>query len=198
MSTQHDCLCHAAFRQADVPRDFLHRLRHLLTCTFAVACKVGQLLEHAQRTAHRLNQFNPFELTNQAQAVDDVANRQVGCNLGRLAFFNQGQTVGAMLGCPLRQFSVWLQWVLRHALPHLRQKSTLQTANAHLLMQSVQRLIAQACARVPNRMGRLACGFALGNLVGHPAQVFDQHHTQGGGQCPQLAQRQLADVLVGI
>ena len=198
MSTQHDRLCNAAFRQADIPRDFLHRLGNLLTRTFAVTCKAGQLLEHAQRTAHRLNQFNPFDLTNQAQAVDDVADCQVGCNLGRLAFFNEGQTVGAMLGCPLRQFSVWLQWVLRHALPHLRQKSTLQTASAHLLMQSVQRLITQACARVPNRMSCLACGFTLGNLVGHPAQVFDQHDAQGGGQCPQLTQRQLTDVLVGI
>ena len=40
--------------------------------------------------------------------------------------------------------------------------------------------------------------FALSNVVSHAPQVFQQHHPQRGGQCPQLTQAELVDFLVGM
>ena len=103
-----------------------------------------------------------------------------------------------MVGCPVRQFFGCLQRVIGHALPHLCQKAAFKASGAHSLSQGLQRVIAELSVCVPNGMGRFACGFAFGDLVGHAAQVFNQHHSQGGRQGPQLTERQLVDLLVGI
>ena len=47
-------------------------------------------------------------------------------------------------------------------------------------------------------MGDFPGHLALGNVVGHAAQVFKQHHAQGGRQGPELAQPQFAVFLVGV
>ena len=47
-------------------------------------------------------------------------------------------------------------------------------------------------------MGNLTRDLVPGDAVSHAAQVFQQHHTQGGRQRPQLAQREFTDFLVGV
>ena len=178
--------------------NLFHSLRDLLARTFAFPRKTGELCQHTQGPADRLDQLDPLDLANQAQAVDDVADGQVAGHLCGLAFLDQRQAIGAVFRRPAHQLSGRLCGLVRHALPQLRQKATFKSAVAHAFQQAIEFLVAQRMQVVPDRVGRLACGFAFGNLVSHPAQVFQQNDTQSGGQGPQLAQVQFTDILVGI
>ncbi len=51
---------------------------------------------------------------------------------------------------------------------------------------------------VGTQVGHLACGLVAGHALGEPAQVLDQQHAQSRGQCPHLAQAQLARLLVAV
>ena len=79
------CLCPAHHRlgyyQLGLPgvtRHFFHGLRDLLSRAFAVQYKTGQKPQRLQGAADRFNQLAPVNLANKAQAVDDVADGQVG------------------------------------------------------------------------------------------------------------------------
>ena len=67
---------------------FFHGMCDLLTRAFAFQCKAGQLKQYLYGTADRLNEFTPVNLAYEAQAIDDVADGQVGRCLGRLAVSN--------------------------------------------------------------------------------------------------------------
>ena len=47
------------------------------------------------------------------------------------------------------------------------------------------------------QVGHFARGLVGGHALGQAAQVLDQHHAQGGGQRPHLAQVEFARLLVG-
>ena len=96
-------VCYRQFRYARATSHLFHGLRDLLARAFAFQCKVGGLAKHPQRAADGLYQLTPLQLTNQSQAVDDVADGQVGRDLARLAGFNKRQRVGAMRLRPARQ-----------------------------------------------------------------------------------------------
>ena len=177
---------------------FFHGLRNLLACAFAVQCKTGQLLKHLHRTADRLNQLAPVNLAYQAQAVDDVADGQVGRHLGRLTVSNGCNAVHAMQVDPVHQHRIGVIQLVRYTLPELGQKAALQTSGTHTCQQCVQIIFRQAAWRVPHRMGDFTGGFAFSNVISHSPQVFKQHHPQRGGHGPQFAQTELIHFLISM
>ena len=103
-----------------------------------------------------------------------------------------------MLGCPANQHGIGLIRIVGHALPQLGQKSALQANFTKALKQFIQRLFTQRGRSVPYRMGRLTSRLTFCYLVRNAAQVLDQHHPQRGGQRPQFAQAEFANLLVRI
>ena len=83
------------------------------------------------------------------------------------------------------------------ALCHLGQKHPPHTALIHQRQQFVQRVQGVAVKGVAAKIGDRAGGLVGGHTLSQAAQVFDQHHAQGRGQRPQLAQIQLTRFLVG-
>ena len=196
----HDRLGHLALCLAVLPGQPLHRLGDVLARQLAFLAKAGQLAQHLQAVADRLDQLNPVHLANQAQRGDDVADGQVGSHLGILAFEHQRMAVRAVLLGPQRQCRrrrAGAQFG-RHALPQLGQVVALQAVPGHQRIDGVQVSRAERLHTVPDRMGNFAGHFAQSNLVGHAAQVFQQHDAQRGRQGPQLAQAQLAAALVSV
>ena len=94
-------LCGFAFCFLAAPRQLFHGAGDLLAREFAFLAKTGQLPQHLQRQADRLDQIHPVHLADHAQRGDDVANRLVGRHLRVLAFQHQCMAVGAMLFDPL-------------------------------------------------------------------------------------------------
>ena len=176
---------------------FFQCLGDLLARAFAVQRKAGQLLECQQRTADRLNQLAPVHLANQAQAVDDVADGEVGGDLRTLAVRNQCLTVGTMQVDPVGQQRCGIVRLLGYALPQLGKKAALQAPAAHDVKQPIQIIFRQRALGVPDGMGRFPASFTFSNMVCHPPQIFKQNNAQCGGQCPQLTQAELIDFLVG-
>ena len=100
------CLAHyrhgyCQFGLQSIARHLFKRLCDLLAGAFTVQHKAGQLLKRLQRTADRFNQFVPVKLAYQAQAVDDVADGQVGRDLCALSIRDQRLPVGAMQSDPV-------------------------------------------------------------------------------------------------
>ena len=62
----------------------------------------------------------------------------------------------------------------------------------------VQRRGGQILAARGAQTGQLLRSLMAGQALGQAAQVFNQHHPQGGGQRPQLTLGQLAGLLVGV
>ena len=113
------CVGHSEFGLPGVAGNFFHCLRNLLARAFAVEGKAWQLPQHLQGAANRLNQLAPVDLAYQAQAVDDVADGEVGRHLRRLAASNQRQAIDAMQIDPVHQHRVGIAGLVGYALPQL-------------------------------------------------------------------------------
>ena len=146
----------------------------------------------------RLDQLGPIDLADQAQCGDDVADRQIGIHLRRLAIANQRQCVGAMLLRPATQRRNGFATLDRHSLPQLRQVTASQPEPLHGGMDVVQITNAEVFCLVPGGMRHFARNLVARNAVGHAAQVFQQHDAKRGRKSPQLAQSQFIDFLVGV
>ena len=83
------------------------------------------------------------------------------------------------------------------ALRHLRQKHAAHTPEVHLRQQLIQCLQAVGFDVVAAQVGNFARRFVGCNPFRKAAQVFNQHHTQGGWQGPDFAQVEFAALLVG-
>ena len=148
--------------------------------------------------ADRLDQFDPVDLADQAQGGDDVADCQVGGHLGRLALQHQRRAVRAVAFNPLDQDRRGVELLGWNALPQLGEPGSPQPATRHLRVHPVQMLFADSLGRVADSVRQLPCHLAGRDVIGHPAQVLQQHHPQRRGQGPQLGQPQFADFLVSI
>jgi hypothetical protein len=186
---------------AGLLRQPFHGARDLLARELAFARKTRQPAQHLQRVAHGLYQLHPFNLADEPQRGDDVADREVGGHLHGLAFADHAQRVGAVLRGPAHQRQGGRRVGLgagRHALPELGQVAALQAVDLHQGQQLVEFAQAQRLGLVPGGVGDFARDLVPGDAVGHAAQVFQQHHAQGGGQRPEFAEVELADLLVGM
>ena len=96
LGRRHHCLGHLLLGFSAVARQLLHGPGDLLSRAFAFAGKAGQVPQHLQGAADGLDQLDPVNLANRAQRGDDVANRQVGRDLGALAFQHQRMAIGAV------------------------------------------------------------------------------------------------------
>ena len=196
--------------------------QHLRHRHLAVATAPGQLLDRvqglvagdgllgleeraAQHQAHQRAasgyQCRPVGVTDGAQRAHGVAHAEV---VGRLAGSLLGQHRGpvgqrglqpiALLGRGLQAGggAEFLQ-----PLRHLGQKDPADTSPLQQRQQGHQRRHRQAVDAVAAQVGHFACCLVGGHPLGQPAQVFDQHHPQRGRQRPDLAQVQLAGLLVG-
>ena len=194
----HDGLRDLKFSAAALARELLHRARGLLTRELALAGEAGELAQHPQRVADRLDQVVPVQLADHPQRRDDVAYGEVGGDLRGLAFHHQRRAVLAVLLHPLQQCGRALRAVRRDALPELRQPGPTQAGVRHLDVQLVELLRRHVAGQVADGMRQFTRDLARRDLVRHPAQVLQQHHAQGGRQGPELGQAQLADFLVGV
>ena len=113
------CIGHYQFSLAGVARHFFQCLRYLLAGQLAVQRKTGQLPQRLQRAADRFNHLVPVKLADQAKAVDDVADGQVGRHLRALPVSNHGLAVDTMQPDPVSQQRRRFAWLVRYALPQL-------------------------------------------------------------------------------
>ncbi|MCY1519163.1 hypothetical protein D9M68_539080 [compost metagenome] len=176
----------------------LHRMRDLLAREFALVRKARQFAQHAQRAAHRFDEVAPLDLADHAQGRDDVADREVGRGLRVLRVADQRRAVGAVLFGPAHQRGHVVAVLDGQALPQLREVAVLQAVALQCAVEHVEVLHREVRRCVPGRVRDLARDLVLGNALGHAAQVFEQHHAQGGGQRPQLAEHEFVDVLIGV
>ena len=193
-----DGLRHLALGAAGGTRQLLHHVGDLLPCAFAFPAEAWQPAQHPQRAADRFDQVGPLELSDRAQRGDDVADRQVGGRFGGLGLADQAGPVGAMPFGPARQHRRRVAVLDRQPQPQLRQVAVLQAAALHRAIDLVELGLRQRVGGIPGGMRHLACHLDGGNAFGHAPQVLQQHHAQGGGQRPQLAERELVDFLVGV
>ena len=170
-------------------------------------CTVLQLAY--QQTAAR-DQAAPVGIAQKSQRGDGIAHAQavgglrcVLLNLRRggvrqylgeqlVQFLQRGRRDAPRLGALRGQIGA-------QALQHLQGKNLPDAAPGHVVQQQRQpglRLAADFQGIAPV-IGMGIGGSGGRHALGQAAQVLDQHHAQGGGQSPQLAQRQLARVLVG-
>ena len=191
-------LCDLEFTAPGVARELFHGACDLLARQLAFAGKAGELAQHAQRPADRLDQFYPVDLADQPQRRDDVADGQIRSHLGRLAFHHQRRAVGAVPFHPLHQRRRAVQVIGRCALPQLREPGAAQPATGHLGVEDIELCFADAIGGIAHRMRQFPRHLARCDFVGHAAEVFEQHNPQGGGQGPQLGQAQLAHFLVSV
>ena len=179
-------------------RQSFHGPGYLLTRQLAFAGVTWQPAQDLQGMADRLDQLGPVNLANQSQGRDDVADSEVGFNLRGLPFANQRQRVRAVLPDPAVKRRQGVAALRRHALPQLCQVTTRDADALHRVVQVVEVLDAQGLGRVPGRVRYFPRDLVARNAVGHAAQVFKQHHAQGGREGPELAEGQFTDLLIGM
>jgi hypothetical protein len=159
--------------------------------------------EH-RRGEHQLHQraraghdVGPVGVADGAQRRDRVAHAQVvGGLVGGLLGLHRGQ-VGQRVAQPFVVAGVGARSPVLQALRHLGQKHPADTALVEQGEQLVERRHGGGFNLIGAQVGHLACRLVGGHALGQAAQVFDQHHAQGGGQRPHLAQVQFARLLVG-
>ena len=110
---------------------------------------------------------------------------------------DRGQ-VGQRAGAASRARSAAVVARVLQALRHLRQEGLADAASFEQREQLVEALRRQRLERGRSRVGDLARRLVRRNALGQAAQVLDQHDAQGGRQCPELAERELARLLVGL
>ena len=165
----------------------------------------GKIAACAQAGIHQadvLEQLRPVDGGNQAHAVDDVAYRKVGRALALLRMLHHFIDAAALRAEALFQPAQCRggeRVMVTQALGQLCGKRLAQRGAGALVQFPVERRVRgvftqQAAGQCVGIGPRAAPG---GHLVGQATQVFDQHDAQGDGHCPQLADGQRLDLLIG-
>ncbi|MDZ7589756.1 MAG: hypothetical protein U5L05_03505 [Rubrivivax sp.] len=151
------------------------------------------------------HQVGPVGVANGAQRGHGVAHAQVVGGLVRGLLALQALQPGPVRLQPglhrRRQAGHGLraraQAAVLQPLHHLHREGRAGAALHHQRMHLSQRRAGALRDAVAAQIGHLARGLLRGCAFGQAAQVFHQHHAQGGGQGPHLAQLQFAAFLVG-
>ena len=158
---------------------------------------------HAHQRAAAGHDVGPVGIADGAQRRHGIAHAQV---VGRLVSALLGQQRGAVgqglvqpgqLRVGRHRAAFGVAAPVAQAQRHLAQKHPAYAAQLQRGQQAGQRRQIAMLDLVAAQVGGLAGGLVRRHALGQPAQVFNQHHPQGGGQGPHLAQVQGACFLVG-
>ena len=156
------------------------------------------------RGQHQLHQgvgaghdVRPFGRRYRAQRSQRVADAQVVSGLVDALLRLPGRQVRQRVAQPFLVQGVIGGPAHLQALRHLQQESLADTAPLEPGQQLVQCLQAETVEAVAAQIGHFARGLVGRLALGQAAQVLDQHHAQGGRQRPDLAQPELARLLIG-
>ena len=165
----------------------------------------GRLQHGAQHQAGLADDVGPVGRAHPPQCRDGIAHAQLVGGLVDLLLGLQRHQVGHSGQQPL----LYGRWracsgmPAHHAAPHHRLRQVGQEHRCHATLLhgcagGIQRQHVQVLAAGGAQAGQLLRGLVAGQALGQAAQVLHQHHTQRGGQRPQLALAQLAGLLVGV
>ena len=149
-----------------------------------------------------LEQLGPVDVRDQPHAGDDVAHRDVGGALALLDMFHHLVDRGALHGEPFAEPAQRRRGpriVVPQPLGDLRGEQFRQRtgiARGDVGLERGMRLPRSEQA-IRQRLGVVALAQPFGDLVGEPAQVFDQHDAKGDRHGPQLADGERLHPLVG-
>lgn len=167
--------------------------------------KHGRLQHGAQHQAGLADDVGPVGSAHPPQCGNGIAHAQLVGRLVNLLLGLQRHQVGHRGQQPLLhgRWRACSGMPAHHAAPHHRlrqvgEKHRGHAAPLHGGAGSIQCQPVQVLAARGAQAGQLLRGLMAGQALGQAAQVFDEHHTQRGGQRPQLALAQLTGLLVSV
>ena len=178
-------------------RQQLDRVQRLVARVVALGGERRRGQHQPRQHACRGDDVGPVGIADRSQRRDRVADAQV---VGGLRRRQAGLDLGEVRRDPvepLEEAHVGRRAVVLELLRHLRHERLADGALVEEREDGVELLRAVALDPVAAQVGDLARRLVGGGALGEPAQVLDQDDAQRRRQRPQLAERQLADVLVG-
>ncbi len=178
-------------------REQLHRVQRLVARVVALGGERRRAQHQPRQHARRGDDLGPVGIADRSQRGDRVADAQVvGGLCRRHARLDLGEVRRDAIE-PLEVVRVGWRAVVLQLLRHLRQERLADGALVEEGKDRVELPEAVGLDPVAAQVGDLARRLVGGRSLGETAQVLEQDDAQRRRQRPQLAERELANLLVG-